>query len=548
MNKNYVMWMQNESIADKYKEELKNLSTDEIEERFFKYMDFGTAGLRGKIGAGTNMMNIYTVSLAAKAIAQVLHEDKTEASIAISYDTRHFSKEFAFVSAKIMAMNKIKVYIFEEAQPTPLLSYAVRYFKADAGIMVTASHNPKDYNGYKVYNNNGSQILEDVANRIQDKMKNNKIEAINYSDADDKYIEYISEDYFKSYYSKLTEIKIHDDIDKEIKIAYSPLNGTGLKPCTKIMQLRGFKNISIVKEEEYPDPDFKSCPYPNPETEEAMTKVKKLAAEINADLAIATDPDSDRLNIAIKDKDSYKTLNGNIIGAMLVNYIVNENKDIKKKSYIVKSIVTGDMAKDIASKKGVDTIEVLTGFKNICEIANEFENDDKNNFLFGYEESIGYVYKDFVRDKDAVNSCMMICEMCAYYKKQGKSLSEVLNSLYEEFGYYKEKLISLSFEGIKGMETIKRIMNHFRENKISDIAGLKIINVHDYLKDKNKRLQADVLKYTLEDKTSFAIRPSGTEPKIKLYVYSYDKVEAKAVEKLEQISNRATEIMKSFEL
>lgn len=548
MNKNYVMWMQNESIADKYKEELKNLSTDEIEERFFKYMDFGTAGLRGKIGAGTNMMNIYTVSLAAKAIAQVLHEDKTEASIAISYDTRHFSKEFAFVSAKIMAMNKIKVYIFEEAQPTPLLSYAVRYFKADAGIMVTASHNPKDYNGYKVYNNNGSQILEDMANRIQDKMKNNKIEAINYSDADDKYIEYISEDYFKSYYSKLTEIKIHDDIDKEIKIAYSPLNGTGLKPCTKIMQLRGFKNISIVKEEEYPDPDFKSCPYPNPETEEAMTKVKKLAAEINADLAIATDPDSDRLNIAIKDKDSYKTLNGNIIGAMLVNYIVNENKDIKKKSYIVKSIVTGDMAKDIASKKGVDTIEVLTGFKNICEIANEFENDDKNNFLFGYEESIGYVYKDFVRDKDAVNSCMMICEMCAYYKKQGKSLSEVLNSLYEEFGYYKEKLISLSFEGIKGMETIKRIMNHFRENKISDIAGLKIINVHDYLKDKSKRLQADVLKYTLEDKTSFAIRPSGTEPKIKLYVYSYDKVEAKAVEKLEQISNRATEIMKSFEL
>ncbi|MBZ2174135.1 phospho-sugar mutase [Schnuerera sp. xch1] len=530
----YKYWANNEYFDVNTKEELELIKNDEeeIKSRFYKDLTFGTAGLRGIIGAGTNRMNRYTVSLATQGLATTIIDKGNEAikrGVAIAYDVRHFSKEFAHIAARVLAANGIKVYLFDDIRPTPLLSYTIRRLNTISGIVITASHNPKDYNGYKVYWEEGSQILDDMASEILDNI--NKIEdfsRIKLIDIDEGLnkglITYIAKEIDDEYIERVKSLRLNDDIDKDINIVYTPLNGTGNKLVRRVLSERGFTNVFVVPEQENPDPDFKTVGYPNPEDVKAFEYAKKLGKEKNADVLIATDPDCDRVSCMVKGNDkSYIGLNGNQIGALLVNYILSsryEKKNIPENGVIVKSIVTDDLSRAIADKYDVKTIETLTGFKHICNKANEFDRTKENTFIFGYEESIGYVYSNFVRDKDGVISSMLIAEMTAYYKKAGKSLLDVLEEIYQEHGYYSSNLISIVLEGIEGSKRIQRIMDSFREDPIIAIEGMKLTNTIDYLKDKTDTPKSNVLKYFLDDGSWYAIRPSGTEPKIKKYIYS----------------------------
>lgn len=534
--KNYLEWMENPIFDEETKIELKELTDEEeIKDRFYQNLEFGTAGLRGKIGAGTNRMNQYTVGLATQGFAETIlkrGEEAKKRGVAICYDVRHKSKEFSELASSIFAANGIKVYLYKTINPTPVLSYTIRKLKTIAGVMVTASHNPMEYNGYKAYWEEGSQILEGLADEILKAIEElgsyDKVKKIPFNDAmASGMVEYIDDSVYESYIEDVLNYSINEDIDKNVNIVYSPLNGTGNIPVREVLRRRGFTNINIVKEQELPDPDFTTVGYPNPEDPKAFKLAIELGKKVNADLLLATDPDCDRAAIEVLNKDGeYEFVNGNKIGALLINYILSQRSklgNLPENGVIVKSIVTGDLSKAIADEYGIEVVETLTGFKNISGKANEYDITGDKKFLFGYEESIGYTYGDSVRDKDAVNSSMMIAEMAGYYKKHGQSLLDVLEDLYKKHGYYNEDLISIVLTGLDGQQRISRIMEEFRKNPIRELNGIKLVKIIDYLNDETGNPKSNVLKYYYEDGSWFALRPSGTEPKIKLYIYSVGK-------------------------
>lgn len=545
----YRQWLESDYFDRETKEELRAIKDDEreIEDRFYTDLRFGTAGLRGLIGAGTNRMNKYTVALATQGLAQTIinkGQKSREMGVAIAYDVRQFSDLFAEIAARVLAANGIRVYLFDDIRTTPLLSYTIRKLKTISGIVITASHNPKEYNGYKAYWKKGSQILDNIADEILeeiDKIEDfSEIKIIDLEEGLNKgIISYIGKEIDDAYNQDVLDSAISDDIDKDIRIVYTPLNGTGNIPVRRILKDRGFTNLIVVPEQEEPDYKFTTVGYPNPEDPKAFKYAIDLGKKEDADILIATDPDADRIAIMVKDrKGEFIYLNGNQTGALLVNYILStrdKKGQLAENGAIVKSLVTGDLGKAIAEKYRVETISTLTGFKNICAKPNEWAETGEYDFIFGYEESIGYTYGDLVGDKDAVISTMLIAEMAGYYKKRGKSLLEVLEGLYKEFGYYKEKIISVVLEGIEGSKRIERIMEDYRHRPLEEIKDMKLRKTIDYLLDETGNPKSNVLKFFLDDGSWYAIRPSGTEPKIKIYIYSKDRDEEEAVRKLEDI-------------
>ncbi|MBU3161087.1 phospho-sugar mutase [Clostridium frigoris] len=555
--KRYEEWVNNKYFDEETREELKSIKNDnkEIEDRFYMDLEFGTAGLRGKLGAGLNRMNIYIISRATQGLADYIKEygkEYMDRGVAIAYDCRHYSVKFAATAAQVLAANGIKAYLFEELRPTPELSYAVRTLHTAAGIVVTASHNPKEYNGYKVYWEDGAQILSSTAKGITEKIKSitdfSSIKVMDIEEAKEKgLIVILGKAMDDEYMEKVRGLAIRDNIDKDIKIVYTPLNGTGNVPVRRILKERGFTNIIVVPEQEKPDPDFTTVGYPNPEDVKAFKYARELGKKEGAELLIATDPDCDRLAIMVRDElGDYVAFNGNQTGAILIKYVIEGMKEkgtLPKNAAIVKSLVTGDLGRAIAKKYGVETFEVLTGFKNICSKIQDFKKDNSFEFIFGYEESIGYVAGTFVRDKDAVIASMLLCEAAAYYKSKGKTLLDILNEIYVEFGYYRENLISLVLEGIEGQERISRMMVEYRKDYLLTIGSSKLTKFIDYDVEKSYDIlnnaeepsgieKSNVLKFYFDDDSWYAVRPSGTEPKIKIYMYSKGKTLKAAQEKL----------------
>lgn len=568
----YSSWLNNGQLDQETVNELRSISgnEEEIQDRFYRDLEFGTAGLRGKIGAGTNRMNKYIIMRTTQALAEVVKADKSAPEgVVIAYDCRHFSDLFAETAAGVLAANGVKTWLFEGLRPTPELSWAVRRLKAKAGIVITASHNPKEYNGYKVYWSEGSQILSETANQILDRIDKiedvTSIEIMNSEEAKDKgLLEILGEEMDSSYIDAVKALSLRDEeLDKDINITYTPLNGTGNIPVRRVLRERGFNNIHVVKDQEMPDPDFKTVGYPNPEDPKAFALAEEAAANSGSDLIIATDPDCDRLAVEVRDKDgNYKFINGNQTGAILVEYILStlsEKSMMPRNPVIVKTIVTGELSREIASKYGVTTIDTLTGFKNICSFPNKWDETGECSFVFGYEESIGYVYGDIVRDKDAVNAAMFLAEAAAYYKKKGKSLLDVLDDLYAEYGFYSENLISFKLEGKAGQERIGRMMKDLRVNYPEESGDSKLVRVIDYKtlisKDLNSGEESSVdiqatnaLKFHFDDSSWYAVRPSGTEPKIKIYIYTVSTVSMDdAVKKLAEIEKTITDKLNSVE-
>lgn len=543
----YREWIQNSFFDKDTIKELKSIEDDEdeIKDRFYKELEFGTAGLRGKIGAGTNRMNVYNISKVTQGLAYyILKQGKNyaERGVVIAFDCRHFSKEFAQTAALVLCANGIKTYLFEDLRPTPELSFAVRNLHASSGIVITASHNPKEYNGYKVYWEDGAQILSSISDAVLKEISGIK----NFEDVkimkEEKALKsgllnIIGKETDDEYIKKVKELNIRDDIDKDIKIVYTPLNGAGNIPVRRVLKERGFNNIIVVPEQENPDPDFTTVGYPNPEDTKAFKYAENLGKKTGAELLIATDPDSDRLAIEVRDRHGdYISFNGNQTGAVLVNYIcegLKQKGNMPSKPAIVKSIVTSDFGKIIAESYGVKTFESLTGFKNICGREPELEKSGYS-FIFGYEESIGYVRGTFVRDKDGISTAMLLCEAAAYYKTQGKSLIDVLNDIYKKYGYYREKPIAVILEGIEGKDRIDRMMVAYRKDFPREIDGIKLVKYIDYDEGtehdlttgqncKSEIPRSNVLRFFFEDGSWYAVRPSGTEPKIKIYIYSNGK-------------------------
>lgn len=555
----YEQWLNNDFFDEETKADLLSIQDDEaeIEDRFYKGLEFGTAGLRGKLGAGTNRMNKYMVGKAAQALAETLKDHGEEAikrGVAISYDVRYKSKEFAELTCSIMAAHGIKTYIYNDIHPTPMCSYAIRKLHCKAGVMVTASHNPQEYNGYKAYWEEGSQILDDIAGQIaghMDEIVNfEDIKSIPFEEAlESGLANYIDASVEEDYYKEVLNLTINEDVDKSIKVGYTPLNGTGNIPVREILKRRGFENIYVVKEQEFPDPDFTTVGYPNPEFPKAFAYSEKLGKENNCDILIANDPDCDRVALEVRNANGdYVFLNGNKIGALLSYYIFSQRSALNilpENPVMVKSIVTGDLSRAIAKKYGIETVETLTGFKNICGKANEYDRTKEKTYVFGYEESIGFCYGTFVRDKDAVSASMMIVEMAAYFKKQGKTLLDVLNDIYAEFGFYNERQVSLELEGVEGQERIARMMEEFREHPLTTIGAMELEKVIDFKDGYLDFPKQNCLKYYFKDGSWYALRPSGTEPKIKLYIYSIGKDEKESVEKLDLIEKACREKMDS---
>ena len=511
--------------------ELKKMNGDEklIEDAFYRDLAFGTGGLRGVLGAGTNRMNIYTVRKASQGLANYLKNHFEKPSIAISYDSRINSTLFAKAAAGVFAANNIKVFIYKQLMPTPLVSYAVRELKCSAGIMVTASHNPSKYNGYKVYGSDGCQIANEVADETLDNI--NKLDIfrdVRFIDFEDglKYgdIEYISDDVYTNFIERVKQESVlkNEKLNKDVKIIYSPLNGTGLKPVTRILQESGYQNVIVVKEQEQPDGHFPTCPYPNPEIREAMALGIEYAKREQADLLIATDPDCDRVGIAVKNSDGeYVLLSGNQTGILLLDFICKMRKKhakMPRNPVFVKTIVTSDMTKKVADKYGVKCVDVLTGFKYIGEQIRLLEEAKREqDYILGFEESYGYLSGSYVRDKDAVDGVFLIVEMFVCYKTNGVSLLDKLEELYKEFGYYSNYLNSFEFEGSQGATKMAEVVDLFR-NQVNEIAGLKVEKKLDYNKGVDGLPKSNVIKMFLEDGSTIVVRPSGTEPKLKLYI------------------------------
>lgn len=568
----YKSWINNKNLEPDMLEELKSIEGDEaqIEDRFYMSLSFGTAGLRGKLGAGLNRMNTYVVGRATKALARVIlshGEDKKSMGVAIAHDCRIMSPEFAKECAIILASYGIKVYLFDSLRPTPELSYAVRYYGCIAGINVTASHNPKEYNGYKVYWQEGSQIKDDIANEILAEIDAldifDKLDMIDYDKAlADGLIEIINKEVDEAYYKDVMSVALNSDkVDKDIKIVYSPLNGTGNIPVRTVLDRLGYKDVNVVKEQELPDGHFPTVEFPNPEESGAFEYSVKLAKEIGAEVMIATDPDADRLAVQIMENGEPVRFNGNQIGVILINYILSNKKErgeLSDKSAIIKSIVTGNMGAAIAKDYGVKMFNVLTGFKNISAYPNEWDKTGEYEFVFGYEESIGYNAGNFVRDKDAVSAAVLLAEACGYYKKQGKNLRQVLEELFEKYGYYSENTVSISLEGVEGQARIKRMMSKIREIYPKVLVGNAVVEVVDYVTSTITDCLTGLVSPIVMEKTNafecryndeswFTLRPSGTEPKIKLYIYTKGASRAEANEKVKLIEKEVKMLLDTIE-
>ena len=564
----YNEWLEN-AVEDKdltaELESIKN-NEDEIYDRFYTALKFGTAGLRGIIGAGTNRMNIYVVRQATQGLANYVLKKYGKGSVAISHDSRIKADLFMNEAARVLAANGIKVYITSELQPTPVLSYLVRYFKCQAGIMVTASHNPAAYNGYKAYGEDGCQMTDVAANTVYDEIsKLDMFKDVKIADFDEAVksgmIEYVDESVYDTYLEKVIEQQVNPGICEgaDLKVVYTPLNGTGNKLVRKVLGKIGVKDVVIVPEQELPDGNFTTCPYPNPEIKEALAKGLELCEKEQPDLLLATDPDADRVGIAVKDYDgSYRLISGNEDGVMLTNYILSCKKasgKLPEKPVVVKTIVTTKLINKLCEKYGCELKNVLTGFKYIGEVILNLEKKhEENRYLFGFEESYGYLSGTYVRDKDAVVASMLVCEMAAYYKKQGKSLAEVIDGLYEEFGYYLNQTYSFEFGGAAGMQKMADIMTAVRDNTPKSIAGYDVVKVSDYLLKKETEVatgnttdidlpKSNVIALHLSDDNAVIIRPSGTEPKIKLYITSVGKDKENATEICEKLVAASKEIL-----
>ncbi|EHL15775.1 hypothetical protein HMPREF9628_00698 [Peptoanaerobacter stomatis] len=571
--KEYERWLGNEKLDEESRKELESIkdNKEEIQDRFYQELSFGTAGLRGKLGAGTNRMNSYVVARATNALAKVISsygEDFKKKGIAIAYDCRICSDEFSKMSALIMASYGIKAYLFDSLRPTPELSFAVRYYGCASGINITASHNPKEYNGYKVYWQEGSQIKDDIADKVLAEINKMDIfdlpSVISEKEALDKgLLVYINKEVDEAYYEKVLSLSMRDDseVNKDVKIVYTPLNGAGNIAVRTVLDRKGFKNVYVVKEQENPDGTFPTIKYPNPEDTKAFEYSEKLAKEKNADILIATDPDSDRLAVEVVHKGEIISLNGNQTGVLLINYILNSLKDknlIPKNPAIIKSIVTGDMGTAIAKSFGVEMISVLTGFKNICALPNDWDKTGEKTYVFGYEESIGYNPGVFVRDKDAVSSALLLAEMAGYYKKQGKTLIDVLNELFEQYGYYSENTISVVLEGLEGQQRISRMMKEIRNIYPKQIGNASVAEITDYKKQEktdlmsNKTEKIDIektnaIRFLYDDGCWYTLRPSGTEPKIKLYIYTKAKTMQESKNLLKEIEKTVLDVLYTIE-
>jgi phosphoglucomutase len=542
--KSYERWKQTENLDPELKKLLTELEGNDqaLEDCFYKNLEFGTGGMRGEIGAGTNRMNIYTVRKASAGFAAYILQQGEEAKkrgVVIAYDSRHKSPEFAMEAAKTLATQGIQTYVFDELRPTPELSFAVRQLNAYGGIVVTASHNPPEYNGYKVYGDDGGQLPPREADIVIEQV--NAIENELTITVDDEealkekgLIKIIGEEIDKVYTEKLTSISVHPELSGEVdvKVVFTPLHGTANKPVRRGLEALGYQNVTVVKEQERPDPDFSTVTSPNPEEHAAFEYAIKLGEEQNADILIATDPDADRLGIAVKnDEGKYTVLTGNQTGALLLHYLLSEKKKqgiLPENGVVLKTIVTSEIGRDVASSFGLDTIDTLTGFKFIGEKIKEYEASGQYTFQFGYEESYGYLIGDFARDKDAIQAALLAVEVCAFYKKQGTSLYVALMNIFKEYGFYREGLKSLTLKGKQGAEQIEAILASFRQNPPKTMAGKQVVTAEDYAVSKriilteNKEEAIDlpksnVLKYFLEDGSWFCLRPSGTEPKVKFY-------------------------------
>ncbi len=548
IHERFNYWKELTTLCDEDKEKLKHMSGEELADSFYQELAFGTAGLRGKIGPGTNRMNEQVIARATRGLAGVIEKRGQKAmdrGVAIAWDVRERSERFMEVAAAMLASCGIQVHIYKGIRPTPILSFAVRELKTQAGIVVTASHNPKEYNGYKVYWKEGSQIQDAMADEISreiakygyDVWPEKSFEAYK----EEGLIHVIDDDIEEKYYALTLDKAVEDDVKKDISIVYTPLNGTGNLPVRRILKERGFSNIHLVEEQTEPDSTFASVGYPNPEDFHAFEKALDLGKEVDADLLIATDPDCDRVAIVAKDEaGEYIPFTGNQTGALLLEYILSRRSskgDLPSNGAVVKSIVTGDIGRRICEHYGVAMFNALTGFKNICAPANQWDDTREYEFLFGYEESIGYVYGDHVRDKDAVVTSMIAAEMAAYYLSLGKRLPEVLEDIFRKYDYQGEKLLSVVKEGQEGQARIQAIMTDLRENPICSIENLTVEEVVDYSEGVDGIGTSNVLEYHLNDGSRFFVRPSGTEPKIKLYIYSSDKDKNKAKEKIDGIES-----------
>lgn len=551
----YNLWKNNAIDDEDLLKELeeKKENSQELNDMFYTNLKFGTAGLRGIIGAGTNRMNIYTVRQATQGLANYLNKNFSLPKVAISFDSRIKSDIFAKEAAKVLAANNIKVYISSELQPVPVVSFATRYLKCNSGIMITASHNPAKYNGYKCYGPDGCQITDEIANSVYEEIQNvdmfKDVNLIDFNKAiKQNLIEYFNEELYDNYIKNVKAQSIRPGFakDAKLKVVYTPLNGAGNKMVKRILNETGVFDIVTVAKQEYPDGKFPTCPYPNPEIRQAMEYAINLAKEVKPDLILATDPDSDRVGIAVENNGDYELISGNENGAMMFEYILSSLKELNKmpaNPVAVKTIVTTELAQKIADNYNVNLINVLTGFKWIGnEILKLEQINQENRYLFGFEESYGYLIGTYVRDKDAIVASMMICEMAAYYKKtQNKNLYEVLQDLYKKYGYYKNKTLSFEFEGEIGIKKIQSIMQNLRENPIKNLCGIPVIKLEDYLKSESINLKdnsktqiklpkSNVISFKFEGGSSVVIRPSGTEPKLKAYITAASKTENDANE------------------
>ena len=541
----YEGWLNDPYFDEAAKEELKSIAEDdnEIKERFYKDLEFGTAGLRGIIGAGTNRMNIYTVRKATQGLANyIISKDGQKKGVAIAYDSRRMSPEFADEAALCLAPNRIKAYVFESLRPTPELSYAVRSLGCIAGINITASHNPPEYNGYKVYWEDGAQITPPHDKGIMDEVKAvteyNTVKTMGLEEAKAAGMyEVIGAAVDDGYIAELKKQVIHQDsidaVGKDLKIVYSPLHGTGNIPARRILKELGFENVYVVKEQELPDGEFPTVSYPNPEAKEAFELGLKLAKEVDADLVLATDPDADRLGVYVKDAKSgeYKVLTGNMSGCLLADYEIGQRKalyGLPDDGYLIKTIVTSNLADAIAKGYGIGLIEVLTGFKFIGQQILGFETTGKGSYLFGFEESYGCLIGTHARDKDAIVATMALCEAAAYYKTQGKTLWDAMVDMYDKYGYYKDDIQSITLKGIEGLQKIQEILETLRKNPPAEVGGYQVVKARDYQAETIKDIatgevtgtglpKSNVLYYDLTDDAWLCVRPSGTEPKVKFY-------------------------------
>ncbi|MCD3193972.1 phospho-sugar mutase [Clostridium botulinum C] len=572
----YNEWLESRFIDEETKNELKNIQDEkELEDRFYKNLNFGTGGLRGVIGAGSNRMNVYTVTKATQGLSEyLLNKYKNEdISVSIAYDSRIKSQQFATAVALTLCGNGIKVNLFESLRPTPMLSYTVKHLKCKAGIVITASHNPKQYNGYKVYGEDGGQVTDkkaqEIINYVEKIQDFSKVKSMSLSDAKAKgLLNIVGEEIDNDYVESVKELTIREElVSKEankLKIIYTPIHGSGNIPVRRVLRELGYKKVFVVKEQELPDGTFPTAEYPNPEVPAVFDIALSMAKDIKPDIIFGTDPDCDRIGSIVKDNNGrYKVLTGNMMGVLLTEYILSSLREKNKmpiNPVVIKTIVTTEMIRPIAKKFNVEVIDVLTGFKYIGEKIKEFENDENKDYVFGFEESYGYLAGTFVRDKDAVIAAMLICEMALYYKTKGMSLYDALMNLYNEYGFYRERLVSINLEGIEGQKKINNTLDKLRKIDKLKINEVNVIKKYDYEKSVKKDIltgkeenidlpKSNVLKFVLEDNSYFVVRPSGTEPKMKIYMAiigkSLEDAEKKMDKFKENVMNLVDETMKN---